>query len=719
MTVADPASTTGLRSAYFAEDAPVLRGRLLADAGVRALRLARTWHADRPPIFGDDVWQLGWAQTRRNVPPATLVVDFRRIADQVQRLTAKEFLYARLNERVTGIKRNLPVQVVRQELNFALALFSYLDREQGGMRLLAVTQEVLDAYRLWCQRGGHGNGRPIQPAAVANYIGVTIRLALCGAFMTHDRLEVVPWRGRTPYVVAGVVEATENATPRIPEDVLAGLLRWSLFYVEVAGTDLVAAGAEIAAMEERQQTPGPPLEKLRRWICGRRSGGRGIPALSGPATSTDGAFSVGALRVNRSLVARMAGFTYVHNLDTGVGRRLLEAAVEELGLELGGLDTAMSDDPSTGRPWREPITPTDLVVERRMLQAACYVVCTYLSGMRDSEVQELRRGCHEVARSGDGVIERHKLRGRTFKGHGAQGREATWVVIDPVGRAVELLEAMHGLDHLFTSPGTWTYPMTSAGDGVLTRGARLGPSVVRHLNDFRDHINSTQSREGAPAIPLHDGRPWHLATAQFRRTLAWHIANQPFGTVAGMLQYQHVSVATFEGYVGESASGFRREVEAERRLAALDDLVEDYCDYVAGMPSTGAGAPTRNALFAHAKAGLDDGGAVVDDARVRAMLKHSARTLYPGVLNDCFFDRDAALCLRSSGQGGDEPLAPLCQPDRCGNSVITAGHAPKWEAAMGEVRVHLTRKNLSQNQRQALRGKLDEMEAAIRPLRTP
>ena len=38
---------------------------------------------------------------------------------------------------------------------------------------------------------------------------------------------------------------------------------------------------------------------------------------------------------------------------------------------------------------------------------------------------------------------------------------------------------------------------------------------------------------------------------------------------------------------------------------------------------------------------------------------------------------------------------------------------------MGEVRVHLGRKSLSQNQRVALRGKLDEMEAAIRPLREP
>lgn len=702
-----------LRSAHFAEDAPVLRGRLLAEEGVQARRLARTWQADRPPVFADDVWELGWAQTRRNVPPATLVLDFRRITDPLRRLTAREFLYARLNERVAGIKRNIPVQVARQELNFLLAFLSYLDREHDGIELRQVDQQVLDAYRLWCQLGHGGKGMPIGAQAEASYISVTIRLALCGAFLTHDRLSLVPWRGRTAYVVAGVVESTENATSRIPEEVLAGLLRWSLFYVEVASVDVLAASAEIAGMHARKDEAGTSPEKLGRWLTKRRAEGRALPAVRAPAHPDDGALASGGLRVNLSLVARMAGLTYAHGLSSGFGRPLLEAAAEQLGLELGGLDTAVSADPATGGPWRDAFTPKDLVIERRMLQAACYIVCAYLSGMRDSEVQELRRGCHKTARSADGVIERHKLQGRTFKGHGPQGREATWVVIDPVGRAVEVLEAMHDQEHLFAAPGRWTYPRP---DSAAT-GGRLGPAVVRQLNDFRDHVNATQSRDGVLAVPSHDGRPWHFSAAEFRRTLAWHIANQPFGTVAGMLQYQHVSVATFEGYVGQSASGFRGEVEAQRRMAALDDLVEDYWDHAAGMPSTGSGATKRNALFAHAKASLDEEGAVVDDSRVRAMLKSSARTLYPGVLNDCFFDRDAALCIRGSGQGGSEPLAPFCQPDRCGNSVITAGHVPHWEAAIGEVRIHLGRKGLSQNQQLALRTKAEEMEAAIRPVR--
>jgi hypothetical protein len=37
----------------------------------------------------------------------------------------------------------------------------------------------------------------------------------------------------------------------------------------------------------------------------------------------------------------------------------------------------------------------------------------------------------------------------------------------------------------------------------------------------------------------------------------------PFGTIAGMIQYEHASVAAIEGYARTSASGFRAEVEAQ------------------------------------------------------------------------------------------------------------------------------------------------------------
>src|SRR5262249_4157413 len=71
-------------------------------------------------------------------------------------------------------------------------------------------------------------------------------------------------------------------------------------------------------------------------------------------------------------------------------------------------------------------------------------------------------------------------------------------------------------------------------------------------------------------------------TRQFRRTVAWHIANRPFGTVAGMIQYKHASIAAYEGYAGSSRSGFRNEVERERALGQLDDVLS-YFERLGGL----------------------------------------------------------------------------------------------------------------------------------------
>ena len=84
------------------------------------------------------------------------------------------------------------------------------------------------------------------------------------------------------------------------------------------------------------------------------------------------------------------------------------------------------------------------------------------------------------------------------------------------------------------------------------------------------------AKRGEPAISRVDGRSWSFNTRQFRRTLAWYIANRPFGVVAGKIQYKHASVAMFDGYAGSSASGFRQEIEQERALGQLDDVVAQY-----------------------------------------------------------------------------------------------------------------------------------------------
>jgi len=93
----------------------------------------------------------------------------------------------------------------------------------------------------------------------------------------------------------------------------------------------------------------------------------------------------------------------------------------------------------------------------------------------------------------------------------------------------------------------------------------VSAEIVRQHNRFRDHLNEQFGSPDSSIIPPRpDGAPWRLTTRQFRRTIAWHIANRPFGTIAGMIQYKHASVAAFEGNAGSSRSGFRSEIEAQR-----------------------------------------------------------------------------------------------------------------------------------------------------------
>jgi hypothetical protein len=115
---------------------------------------------------------------------------------------------------------------------------------------------------------------------------------------------------------------------------------------------------------------------------------------------------------------------------------------------------------------------------------------------------------------------------------------------------------------------------------------------VRQLNVYRDHLNALFGNQDVPVIPRGpDGLPWRITTRQFRRTIAWHIANRPFGTIAGMIQYKHASVAAFEGYAGSSRSGFRAEVEAQRALGQLDDILAYFDEHRAGKPLHGPAAP--------------------------------------------------------------------------------------------------------------------------------
>jgi hypothetical protein len=684
--------------------------------------------------YGDASWDLAPAVFRENARRCHVTVRFDGVADASVACALREYLYARLNVDLPGYRLRLPPSGVRQAFNRARRFFEFVRAELGACALARVDQPHLDRYAKSLRDGRR------RPVVVAHLLEVIFDLHAYRAALPTAALPIEPWPGRVRSHVAGYrFAAGENRTPRMPENVIAPLLAWSLKYVTLFAPDILAARGEFAWLEERRAALAaedaallPAERRARRrarvasYLDDRRRQGRGAPLWTmahNGAVRRDPETGEVTPPINWLLLHQHAGVdpsadakTHLQ-LSTGAAD-IVEAAIATMGVEAGGMDTLISIDPDVGRQWRPRFDARTLLHEERMLQAACYVVCAYLTGMRDCEVQAMRPSCLALTRSADGVIERYCVRSVAYKGKSGQGEPAEWVAIAPVADAIRVLErlsapaaAARGVETL--------WPVLDLG---RARKDHVSAEIVRQLNAFRDHLDAQFGAKDAPIIaPGPTGAPWRLTTRQFRRTIAWHIANRPFGAIAGMIQYKHASVAAFEGYAGSSRSGFRAEVEAERRLGQMDDILAYFDERQGGASLSGpAAALVGRTLDAAARDLKPLPGMIADRGRLRVLLAGAARKLHVGVLAECFFDPATALCLqRATDPGRSAPLIALCEPTRCPNACIAARHRPVWARSADDARALLKEKRLSALQRAIVRRDLERIEAVLDGITKP
>lgn len=677
---------------------------------------------------GDPSWDLGPAVFRENARRCHVTVHFDVLEHADVQAAMRAYLYARLNVDLPGYRPKLLPSSIRQAFNRARRFFGFARERLGVLDLSRIDPALIDAY------ARHLRDDPARrPVIVGHLLEVIIDLYHYRDHLPGGGLSFEPWEGRAPARVAGYRHVRENRTPRIPEVIITPLLAWSLRYVTLFAQDIFAARRELDRLEaqrdrwftaerglahaERRQRQ---RMRLQRYFRSRAQQGRGVPVWVSPpngSASIDPVSGTIMPVVNVQLLHLHVGIDAaaepaMHLTLAGGASDLIDAAIADMGVEPGGMDTPISIDPDRGLPWRPRFDAKSLILEERMLQAAAYVVCAYLTGMRDCEVQAMRRGCLTLTRSEDGLVSRHRVRSTAYKGKGSGGAPAEWVTIAPVADAIGVLELLckraadaRGLDTL--------WPVLSL---TRSRKSHVSAEIVRQINAYRDHLNTLFGTDEAPAIPPGpDGKPWRITTRQFRRTIAWHIANRPFGTVAGMIQYKHASVAAFEGYAGSSASGFRAEVETQRGLGQLDDLL-DYFDRRRGGASLSgpAGRRIERVLDETATQISPLPAMIADRSRLRTMLASLARTLHVGPLADCFFDPATALCLkRATDSSANRPLTALCEPTRCPNACIAERHRPIWERSATEARMLLREKRLPGLQRTALQHEIDRIEGVL------
>ncbi|WP_406301118.1 hypothetical protein OHA61_00355 [Streptomyces sp. NBC_00885] len=405
----------------------------------------------------------------------------------------------------------------------------------------------------------HVRATGLPHATGEDLLAVVVRLwSLRELLPPGDRLPAAaPWRGELIADILGTRRdpSGENRTQRIHPDTMTALLGWALRFIELFADDITAAFGEFKAICVRTpsgraaglspmpapRAPGERMKDLERLLDGYRRRDLPLPGKPGPD---------GILRVNYSHIARRI------DVISLIQSPHLVRAVDAAGLPVA--DGSPLFAPITagldGVPWLPgPITYEQAPQMARHLSTACFIVIAYLSGIRPGEVLNLQRGCARRD-SNTGLTLVH---GQHFKGvrdtagrHVPQGEERPdpWVVVEPVARAVTVLERLHNAELLFPTTLNIDGRATAASLCQRAGKARTDSNASADINAFITWVNDYCAAHRRPdPIPPDPARPG-ISSSRLRRTLAWFIVRKPRGLVAAAVQYGHVRVQMTLGY---------------------------------------------------------------------------------------------------------------------------------------------------------------------------
>ena len=524
-----------------------------------------------------------------------------------------------------------------------------------------------------------------------------------------DRVPMPPWEteGLRHYLPPDEGRS-ENDTAPVHPSVMSPLLTWALRFTEDFADDILAALAEHERIRSRIDARHNPDAALRLAALLDEHGRTGTPL---PGETVKGR--------NSAAVSYLAGTTGASITQAG-------NALRRAGLPVGS--TAPLGTPVTGRlrgkPWTGPISYHQAPALALRLSAACLIVVAYLSGLRPAEILHLQPGsCPAPADDGTGPV-RYRLHGVKFKA--ARNRDGTpapdgearqWTVIPPVHTAIGILEQLTATSYLFPLRPHWLNgaprpprrPEPSTG-GSRGRRHRTGQVITTRaantrITEFITWVNDYADEHGLDNETIPDDPDGPVTLSRFRRTIAWHIARLPGGTVALAIQYGHLRTLTSEGYSGRSRHGLRDllDLQTARAMASYLQDVSDSLDSGGGV----SGPAARRLADAARHAASRYEGLFLSPRQAGALLADPALQVHdsPGVFLACNYDPAKALCHpgREAGSSAGHPALDRCDP-ACANIARTDEHITALTAEIARLRAESASPLLPGPIRQRLAG---------------
>jgi hypothetical protein len=653
------------------------------EAGSVVVHPIRMKHPDHLPgsMFADDVWSLlpmdvtrGTVQNLHWVPgpkaqryriPSHLIRTFKRIIWLVINRPTPVAYLAGNNGRTWPAAASVYGRLV------AMRNFAHFLGQHGVTQLCDVSADLLDEYAT-AVLADESRSSQAQKGQALGYIAVIAYLA--DDLPAADRMVEPSWSGH--HLGAGRrARAADNGKQIIHPDTFAPLLWWSQRIMECA-PDVVAAAewlkVELGRPElaERSQVSFGLVEQIVAIHGGILPEGE----ISGHVAS-------------QYLRALHGGGPHSRDFSHWRRDRRGDYRVEpELSQPIPVAVTSLIE----GRPWLPLIDFRDIRKLQRILQAAAAILICTCTGMRGEECIKLKRGALRTVPRPDGVSS-YRIDGRIFKavrdGNDQQdraGKQWVWAIIKPGADAIAVLERhaeVAGSSELLSYPGARNRPGLTS--GTMTRW-------INELIEFANALCTDLDVHHAHFIAPDPAG--NVTLDRFRRSVAWHIVNEPDGLAAAGVQFGHMQSTTTDGYGSIITSGIAATMDQER-TQALYTTLQDHANAAktglkASGPATKRLGNALNRFTANQFPGTYADLTTKEERRLRSDPDMVVRD-NPGHACLCLADPTKPETMACSRENDGEPNRNDCRI-YCGNRVYTDTTVAedKKEAVQLRARLH-------------------------------
>ncbi|TFC51559.1 hypothetical protein E3O47_07465 [Cryobacterium sp. TMT2-17-1] len=484
-----------------------------------------------------------------------------------------------------------------------------------------------------------------------------------------------PWGGqRTKDLIGSVTKPSENLTARISDATLQPMLVWAFRFVDGFASDIAAGQRAWVDFDSRRHLRRGPMDRTDSGVL-RAKVETYLSALIKkqeplPGKNVEGETVIDLGHVAIRIGCRTESLGRYRDLMLSSGLPVEDGsfAVREVSGRLDGQSWL-----PTGLDYR------DAASLARHLSTACFIVISYLSGMRPGEVLNLKRGCaYTNKKTGISTVRGMHFKAVTLPDGSAnpegEMRRDPWVVHQSVVRAIHTLEALHDCEFLFPRslmPARFRAEFAVVeGKPRRTQSARVDTNLNSDIKAFSVWVNKYCELNSRPDSIPTDSRG-AVTGRRFRRTLAWHIVRQPRGLVAAAIQYGHVHVSITQGYGGSADSGFADELAFESWLLKIETIADEQTQLDYGTVVSGPAAPEFKRRIADGDRRFA-GRVSVTVRQAERLLQHPSLQVFSGRGMHCVMDVTTALC-QVTPMGKTETMTPDiddCRP-RCQNIART------------------------------------------------